>query len=72
MTIFNSTDPSDFTMYEFVSPGTTSHTFNGVLKRRTYNVTVVAMNGVGNSSSAGTVIGKLHNVLTIFFFFKLC
>ena len=63
MTIFNSTDPSDFTMYKFIAPGTTSHTFNGVLKGRTYNVTVVAVNGVGNSSSAGIVIGKLHNVL---------
>ncbi len=40
-----------------------SHTFTGVLKGRTYDVTVMAFNVIGESTLANTTIGEL-NLLT--------
>ena len=56
--IFNSTDSDDFSRVATVSSDTTTHTFIGVLKGRTYNVTVLATNVIGEGTLAHTTIGE--------------
>ena len=58
VSIFNSTDPDDFSREATVSSDTTTHTFTGVLKGRTYNVTVLATNVIGEGTLAHTTIGE--------------
>ena len=58
VSIFNSTDPNDFSRVATVSSDTTIHTFTGVLKGRTYNVTVLATNVIGEGTLAHTTIGE--------------
>ena len=57
VSIFNSTDPDDFSRVATVSSATTTHTFT-VLKGRTYNVTVIATNVIGEGTLTHTTIGE--------------
>ncbi len=57
VSIFNSTDSDDFSREATVSSDTTTHTFT-VLKGRTYNVTVLATNVIGEGTLAHTTIGE--------------
>ena len=69
MTVFILAYPSVFWESGLVAPTINNYTFNGILKGKTYNVTVVAVNGVGNSSSAAyTTISKLLHIKI----YKLC
>ena len=59
VTIVNSTDPDDVNEVSgLLSPGTTCHTFTGIPTGRTYNVTVIAINGVGSSLPLNDTISK--------------
>ena len=57
VSIFNSTDPDDFSRETTVSSDTTAHTFT-VLKGRTYSVTVLATNAIGEGTLVHTTIGE--------------
>ena len=60
MTIVNSTDPDDVNEVSgLLSNETTNHTFIGVPTGRTLVVTVIAINGVGNSLPLNDTISKL-------------
>ena len=52
------THPDGFSREATVSSDTTTHTFTGVLKGRTYNVTVLATNVIGEGTLAHTTIGE--------------
>ncbi len=55
MFIVNATDSNDYSdvspLLPLLPPGTTEYTFTGVPTGRTYNVTVIAINGVGQSEA---------------------
>ena len=55
-----------------VSSDTTAHTFTGVLKSRTYNVTVLATNVIGEGTLAHTTIGELCEGIEIVILQYMC
>ena len=56
VTIVNSTDPNDVNEESgLLSPEATNHKFIGIPTGRTLVVTVIAINGVGNSSLSNTI-----------------
>ncbi len=59
MSIVNATDPIiDYSnVSSLLPPGTIEYTFTGVPTGRTYTVTVIAINGVGESLAANKTIG---------------
>ena len=58
MSIVNATDPNDYSdVSSLLPPGTIDYTITGVPTGRTYNVTVVAINGVGESAPANVKFG---------------
>ncbi len=59
MSIVNATDPIiDYSnVSSLLPPGTTDYTITGVPTGRTYNVTVIAINGVGESLAATIEFG---------------
>ena len=58
MSIVNATDPNDYSdVSPLLPPGTTEYTITGVPTGRNYTVTVIAINGVGESAPANKTIG---------------
>ena len=58
MSIVNATDPNDYSdVSPLLPPGTDVFTFTGVPTGRTYTVTVIAINDVGESLAATVKFG---------------
>ncbi len=58
VSIVNATDPNDYSIVSpLLSPGTTEYTITGVPTGKTYNVTVIAINSIGESSPANIELG---------------
>ncbi len=58
VSIVNATDPNDYSdVSPLLPPGTDVFTFTGVPTGRTYNVTVITINDVGESLAATVEFG---------------